>query len=293
LESSQGKERQVLLEVAGQRYLEGSLPIITKSAEDPDPGIRRAAAHTLGAVGEAQQLNDLVRMLSATKDEGQRADLTQALIGISGRKGSGCAQPLLPLTQSPEPGLRIAGLQALVAAGGSDALTAVKAAADDKDSSVQDEAVRTLSSWPNTWPEDAAVEEPLLAMVKSDRKLSHQVLATRGYLQFLQGDRKLSAETKVTKIEQLIPVLKRPEEKRLAISTLGAIPSTASLKLLSEIAKQTDFCDDACSAIVTVAGKPTPGLSSDDRRAALKKVTEMASSDSTKQRAEEALKRVR
>ena len=37
-------------------------------------------------------------------------------------------------------------------AGGTAALGAVMNLTEDKDESVQDEAVRTLSSWPNTWP---------------------------------------------------------------------------------------------------------------------------------------------
>ena len=67
---------------------------------------------------------------------------------------------------------------------------AVKQAVEDRDESVQDEAVRTLSSWPNTWPEDEAIAEPLLNLAKASTKPNHKVLAMRGYLQFLEGTRK-------------------------------------------------------------------------------------------------------
>ena len=84
---------------------------------------------------------------------------------------------------SVEASLRTIGLHALASAGGPEALSAVKSAVEDTDESVQDEAVRTLSNWPNNWPEDGSVGEPLLALARSDRKTSHQMLGLRGYLQ--------------------------------------------------------------------------------------------------------------
>ena len=131
------------------------------------------------------------------------------------RLGNGCAPSLLPLAHHPDPAVRKVALHALASAGGSEALMAVKQSVEDRDESVQDEAVRTLSTWPNTWPEDETIAQPLLNLAKASTKPNYKVLAIRGYLQFLQGDKKLSPGDKLAKVEQALPLMDRPEEKRI------------------------------------------------------------------------------
>ena len=70
--------------------------------------------------------------------------------------------------------------------------------------------MRTLSTWPNNWPEDSGVAEPLLALAKSDAKTSHQVLALRGYLQYVQANKQLKDDDKVGKVTEVLPLIKRP-----------------------------------------------------------------------------------
>src|SRR5262249_43296495 len=147
----------------------------------------------------------------------------------SGRVGSPCVQYLAPLTHNQDSAVRKASLHALASAGGPDALNAVKLAVEDRDESVQDEAVRTLSTWPNTWPEDEGIAEPLLNLAKHSQKPSYQALAMRGYLQFLQGDKKMSGEEKLAKVQEALPLMNRPEEKRAAIAVVQSIPTAAGL----------------------------------------------------------------
>ena len=164
---------------------------------------------------------------------------------------------------------------------------------EDKDESVQDEAVRTLSTWPNTWPEDEAIAEPLLNLAKASKKPSYQMLAMRGYLQFLQGDKKLKGEEKLAKVEEALPFMTRPEEKRSAIAVVQSVPSGASLDMLVKFAAEPAITEDACSAIVDLAGKKAPGISSESRRLALQTPIEKSANEETKKKAREALARIR
>ena len=292
LPAASGKSRRVLIDVVSRRGLEKGLPAILASVSDADPGVRAAALQAIGTLGGNSEATALVRLLQQTQSAQDRADIETALVTLGGRVGGGCAQALLPLTQSADPALRTAGLHALAAAGGPAALTAVATATEDKDEAVQNEAVRTLSSWPNTWPEDSSVTEPLLKVVRSDTNTSHQVLAQRGYLQFLRGDKKLTADERAAKLQEILPLLKRPEEKRSVISVLHEMPGSAALPLLVKLADEPAVANDACAAIVEMAGKTRPGLSREARQSALQVVLEKASSDATKQKAEEALKKL-
>jgi len=290
LPQAKGRLRQVLIELAGQRQIDEAVGAIVQSVADADAGVRGAAVHAIGTIGGDKQAADLVMLLQKTQDSKERADIEKALLGVSGRGGQKCVPYLLPLMQSGDSALRTIGVHSLAVAGGPDALAAVKAAVNDKDEGVQDDAVRTLSTWPNNWPGDVGVAEPLLTLAKSGKKTSHQVLGLRGYLQYVQGDKKLGDADKVSKVKELLPLANRPEEKRLAIAVLGTVPASSSLELLTTLAADPAVAEEAYSAMVSLAGRDTPGLSKDQRRSTMQTVLEKSKNRGTRRKAEEAMK---
>jgi HEAT repeat protein len=290
LATASGKNRQVLITLAGQRHIDRALPVIVRSTDDSDAGVRNAAVQAIGILGTDAQTADLVRLLQATQSAKERGDMEMALLAISSRNGARSVPPVLPLARNDDIALRIIALHVLASAGGPDALAAVQYAVQDKDETVQDEAVRTLSTWPNNWPEDSGVAQPLLALAKSDAKASHQVLALRGYLQYLQSNKQLKNDDKLSKVTEVLPLIKRPEEKRLAIATIGTIPAPAALELLVAFAEVQVVAEDACSAIVKLAGSPMPAVPQDLRQKALQVALDKSTSDATKKEARKLLK---
>lgn len=293
LGSATGRTRQVLIEIAARRQIPGAIPMLERGAEDPDPAIRSSSVQGLGALGGTDQVNDLVKLFSTAQNDKQRQDLEAALLAISARLGNGCAQSLLPLVRNEDSSLRKVGLHALASAGGMEALGAVKRAVEDRDQSVQDEAVRTLSTWPNTWPEDDAIAEPLLNLARASKKPNYQALAMRGYLQFLEGDKKLKGDEKIAKVHEALPLMNRPEEKRAAIAVVQSVHSSAALETLVALAGDPGLTEDACSAIVEVAARNVPGVSGQARRQALQVPLEKSANPETKKKAQEALARIR
>jgi len=287
LNNSSGKARQVLIELAEQRRIEGAIPVFVKCAEDSDAGVRAAALVAIGSIGEAQNTADLVRLLQKAPDAA-RGDIEKSLIAISSRLGAACVQHLLPLAQSGDSATRVAAIRALACCGGTEALAAVKAAIADE--AIQDEAVRTLSTWPNRWPDDGAVAEPLLTLAKSGKKPQHQVLALRAYLQYIQGAKKIGADQKLASVKQALPLITRPEEKRLAVSVLSAIPVAGALESLATFAADPGVSEEACSAIVGLTSKNLRGLSKEQRQKVLQVVVENSKSDATRSKAEQMLK---
>jgi HEAT repeat protein len=194
--------------------------------------------------------------------------------------------------QSNDPALRIVGMRAMAIVGGPDALAAVKSAIADKEEEVQDEAVRTLSTWPNKWTQDSAAGEVLLTLAKSGKKTSHQVLGLRGYLQYLRGDKSLAGADKMAKINDLLGLIQRPEEERLAIAVLGGVEAPGALELLMKFAADPPVAEEAYSAIVSVAGKNVQGVSVEQRRSALQTVVEKSKNAGTRRRAEGLLRNI-
>ncbi len=293
LKQASGQERRVLIEVAGERHTAGALSAIVPCLADPDAAVRATAVAALGSLGEAPQAADLAGVLTKATTPAEREEVTKALVALSSRVGAATVPYLMPLAKSGQPALRIAALQALAAAGGPAALTAVAGAVSDADEGVQDEAVRTLSTWPNSWPDDSAVAGPLLALAKSAKKASHQVLGVRGYLQFVQVDKQLTDDERVARINELLPAIQRPEEKRAAIATLGGIPSAAALDALLSLGADPALAGDAYSAVVQLASTDLRNSAKEACRKALETVLAKSGDDATKKKAEKTLSKIK
>lgn len=293
MDSAQGKLQQVLIELAGQRQINAALPLVVSSLQQDDTQIRGTAIKTVGIIGQASQVADLVGLLQKTDSSRERTEIENALLAISDRSGVQCIPSLQPLIQSRDSELQMIGLHALATIGGPLALAPVQAAMKVPDAAVQDEAVRTLSTWPNNWPEDQEAGQALLALVSSAEKMSHQVLALRGYLQYLRGTKTLDPEQKVTKVRQIQTHINRPAEKRQAIAVLGEAPSAAALEFLLELAEEKSVAEESYSALVRVAGQDVAGISKDQRQQVLGMVIEKTQNNGTRRRAQQARNRIR
>lgn len=291
LPEAKGKTREVIIELAALRRMNEALPAVAKGASDPDAGVRKAAYSTLSILGAEQNVGDLAKALANVKDPDDREGIEGALMAICGRTGSKSLPHVLPLSKNSDPELRIAGLRVLATIGGAEALGAVKAGVEDADETVQDEAVGILATWPNNWPEDATVAEPLLALVKSGKKNAHRIQGARGYLLHLQENKKLGNPEKLAAVERLLPSLKLPQEKRLVIATLGNIPTGKTLELLGTLAEDSALAEEACLSIANVAtAKNLEGASKESRQKALQLVMDKSKNESTRQKAGNALK---
>jgi len=291
LGKSTGKVRLVLVELAGLRQLSEVLPTVVKLAGESDQATRSAALTAISIMGTGKQIPDLVKFVVSAKTTDERAGFEKTLTALCGRAGASCVAELAPLAKGKTPELRMVGLHAMIAAGGADALAAVKSAIADKDETVKDEAIRTLSSWPNKWPADDAVAEPLLAIAKSAKKVPHKVLAIRGYLQYVQTSKKLSGAERLAKVQQVLPLASRPEEKKLAIAVLATINSTSSLESLTAMTTEPAVAQEACLAIVKLAGgRGAKALDKAARKKALEAVVAKSRSDRAKKTARAALK---
>lgn len=291
LPQATGTARQVLLEVAGQRRMTGALPTVVDATQDPDPTTRRTAVESLAALGTERQAGDLVALLAKTGDPQDREAIRRSLTAICGRAGTACVPALLPLAADRDTALRMMGLHLLASVGGPEALHAVVRAVSDRDETVQDDAVGLLATWPNNWPEDVAVAQPLLDLAKSGKKPAHQVQGVRGYLQYVQETKGLTDAEKVAKVKQLLPLIQRPEEKRLVVAALSSMPAPATLDLLSTLVTDRAITEEACLAIIAVApSKNLKDATRPQRQAALQLVLDHSQNAATKKKAEDTLK---
>jgi hypothetical protein len=130
-------------------------------------------------------------------------------------------------------------------------------------------------------------------LATSAKKMPHQVLGLRGYLQYIRGNKKLSNERKVAKVKDMLPRIKRPEEKRQAVAVLAEAPSASALELLTTLAEDPAVVEEAYSAMVRIAAKDIRGVSKNQRRKVLQAVVEKSKNNGTKKRARKTLRGLR
>jgi len=291
LPASSGSMRQVLLELAGQRRIAGALPVAMQSLGSTEPAVRKAAMEALGALGGEAQTTELVSLLGRTEVRREQADLERTLLMIAGRVGRSVVPQLSVLLESKSANLRMAGMRLLASVGGPQALSGVLGRLEDSEENVRDEAVRTLSAWPGNWPQDGGVAVPLMDLARTGKKPSYQIQGVRGYLEYVRNSHDLSAAEKMGKVREIWPLVQRPEERRLLIAVLGAVPNADSLSMLVMLAEDAAVAEEACLGMVNLAGKETlEGSTAEQRRQALEKVLATSKENRTKRRAQEALK---
>ena len=94
------------------------------------------------------------------------------------------------------------------------------------------------------------------------------------------------------RVNEALPLLNRPEDKRLAIAVVRQIPKSDALDLLSTFAAEPAIAEDACSAIVDIAGQPKSKFSKEARQQALQVAVDKSSTDALKQKAQDALQKL-
>ena len=79
----------------------------------------------------------------------------------------------------------------------------------------------------------------------------------------------------------------------MAIAAIDAIPTAATLELLTSFAAEPAIAEDASSALLGLADKDKKGFSTEQRRKALQIVVEQSKNDETMKKAKEMLKGIK
>ncbi|OHB70501.1 MAG: hypothetical protein A2V70_07950 [Planctomycetes bacterium RBG_13_63_9] len=279
---SEPSVRVELLGVLAARNARETLPTVVDATKDPDTTVRLAALGALRFLAEADHAATIIAALTAAKNDAERRKAELALLAVSSRGGPKCADAVMAGLAEADAPSRIALLHALARAGGEKALAEIVARLQDDDQTVRDEAVRTLSIWP-----DPAASEHLLAIAKTAQNPRHQVLAIRGLVRLAspQEDQPANLQT----LGEAMSLAKRPQEKRLVLGVLGAVGTSQALASATPALDDPTLAEEAALASVMIAEKIKDG----DRntiRPAMEKVLKTTKSPQLRKRAEKLLK---
>ena len=275
----------VLLRIVEYRNIKEGLPLVTKRIYHPDKSVADTAVVTLARLGSLDHIDEMVALV---QKKGADTALIKALKTITSRTGTKSLSALKPLLSHKSSEIREASLPLLACAGGPKSLAALVAAIEDKDPAVSDQAVRTLSVWPNMWPDDATAGAPLLEMAHSGNRQLHKVLAWRGYAEYVRNSRNMSPAAKLKAAKEVMTLAAGTAEEGQAFSLLSTIKTVEALQTLL---RYTDAKrkEEAYTAISQLLMSNAQHIPADMQRNALRKVVQGSKNKQVKRQANRLL----
>ncbi|MBM3858258.1 MAG: hypothetical protein FJ395_01260 [Verrucomicrobia bacterium] len=245
LKQSSANARRAGIELIGARRIHSATPALLRAAEDST--VANASLKVLADLAGTAEVPALLGLLAQAKDTAA-IEATLSTIFARQTDRAACAEKVLASLAPAKGQQKLALLRLLRSAGGSKALAAVRAAANDPDTETKETALRTLCDWPTP---DALPDLAALGQTAGD--LKWKILALRGQLRLIPQQEAAPAK-KLAAIKELTPLIERAEEKRLLLAALGQIPAPDSLALIAPYLK-TDLKEEAAIAAVAVAEK--------------------------------------
>jgi hypothetical protein len=126
----------------------------------------------------------------------------------------------------------------------------------------------------------------LLKIANQGESLRRQVLAIRGLLRLASPQTGSPPDWKL--LAEVVRLAKRPQEKRLVLSVLGACGAPQALPLVTPALDDPAVAEEAGLAAVMIAEK-MQGRSKEETRAAMEKVLESVKDPGVRDRAKKVL----
>ncbi|MBE3069099.1 MAG: HEAT repeat domain-containing protein [Planctomycetes bacterium] len=285
LEGAPAAMQMEIARVMAARQMRWAVPRLLDMAKAEDEATRMAAASALGELAGSQAVPSLVKLLLATRSDGELHAFEKALAAACCRTSQSAAAAKGPLAamKGATPAQRAALLRVAGQAGGEEALQAMRDGLKDADALIQEAALRTLADF---GPPEAAPD--LLALAKDGPSLPRRVIALRGYWRLVGLAAGQPVEERLAMCKAGMAAAQRPEEKKLGLKEVAKVPHADALKLAEGLCGDETVRGEAEAACVQIAASLV-ATSPNDARAALQRVMTATKDDNLRGQASKAL----
>jgi len=286
MSSAPADARPSLIDVLVVRKVATAAGALLQQVKTGTAPVRAAAFKALGKLATPKDLPGMLELLVALKDDSARSEAERAAIIVARQIPDASARAdaaLAALKSATATPARCSLLRVLGGIGNGKALATVKAALKDRQSEVQETAVRALAGW----PEPNALDT-LLGIYRTTDNRTHRVLALRGAVRLLEMGSGPVAQRLRTYTE-LIRTAKRVEDKRLVLAGLGSVADAATLGAIEPLLSQADVRAEAELAYLKVA-RAIIGWAKTEAIAAAQKLVKEAKSGSVRKQAAELIR---
>jgi HEAT repeat protein len=275
-----------LVESIGDRQMTASVPVLVESAKDENARVRIASLKALGQVASPKALDALIDLLITAQGNAERREAERAVVAVAGKiedtdkQGDAVIQAMTTVED-----MKAKSSLMLVAGrlGDADALPIMREALSSDDNDLKRAAILSLTEWPTPEP-----LTDLENVAKTAQEASHKVLGLRGYIQLIGVESDRPKEETVALYKNAIDIADEAGEKRMALSGLAKVQSSAALELA---AGYLDDADLRGEAEIAVMGNIWQARDADPAKvkAAMEKIYKNSDDDGMKRRAKQAL----
>ncbi|MEA3367289.1 MAG: HEAT repeat domain-containing protein [Planctomycetota bacterium] len=250
LGSSDAAVRAGIVEVLATRADKSMVPAMLKAARDKDGDVRASAIKGLEAAAGADELPELVGLLTRAEDGSERGALEKALAAAIARteETEACAAPLVAGLAKANADAKSRLLRLLGRVGGAKALAAVRGAIRDASADVATAAVRALAGWP-----DASPAPDLLKVIQTSDDRTRKALAFRGYVQMANMPG-VGGDEATRMYKRALALAATPAEKKSVLAGLAGSHVPEALGIVKGLLADTAVKAEAELALVQVAG---------------------------------------
>ena len=279
--SSVPATRAKLIEVLQDRHVVAVVPDLLNEAAGPDKDVRKAAFKAIAVLATPEHLPGIIKLLVNLKGDEGRKEAERAVVMVSRKlddKARHADAILAAFGRAGGTATKCSLLRTLQGVGDAKAFKEICAALKDKESAVQDTAVRVLADWP-----DARATDTLLEVFQTTDNKTHRVVAMRGCTRLL-GLGGYSAQKTLRVCGELMDGTRRPEERKLVLACLANAADPAALKLVEPYLTDNEVKAEAELAMLGIA-RAIIGSARDEARAAANKLLEKSANDTVRKEA--------
>ncbi len=240
------ESRIEVIRAIGQRLDHGPFDVLHQVAQtDSERSIRREAILSMGRIGQATDLNRLIRLTVTPKSPGDRDSLERAIVMVFNKMDNKDAQatPVLTALAAAPSEAQDSLLRLLVKPATDPALAAVRQAVTSPHTEVSDAAIRVLGQWPNSAP-----VEQLYEIASTSTNPIHRILALRGYVRLIP-----LTQDPTTGYIKALKLTRRPDEVKLVLGGLHHAGTLKALEIAESYMANPDIKADAYLAATKVA----------------------------------------
>ena len=250
LQNSSGRERLVLVDVAGRRGITRVIPLLLKYVTSEDVELRNSAIDGLGMTVGLKDFPQLVDQMLAIGSSPSAKPMKEALRKACQRMGDQdtASQILLDRMTDATPAAQTELMDLLIYIGGQQALAGAQAAAESNDDATANAATQALGRW--LTPDAAPV---LLELAKSGNS-AYRVRCLRGYIRIIrQFGLRPAQRFQMSKLA--FAAATRDEERKLILDTLTRFPSVQGLRMVVPHLANPSLSEEASKAAVAIADR--------------------------------------
>lgn len=251
VKSGNAEMRAAMMPVLADRPTAGAMTLIVEAAGADDNDTAVKALQGLARIGKPDTFNDVLKVLTTTKNDNVRDSAKDAVGAIAPKLPDHGAAAVFAVFDNAPTQAKAALCPIVAEIGDERALKELVALADDEGGELRQPALSALA---DNWSDSRALPT-LIAIAISDSDKPLKVQALRGYLRLLGQDERMDTGDKVSRVAQALKAAVRPEEKRQALSVLRDCRVPAAVEAAAKLLDDSDVFNEAANTIIYLASK--------------------------------------